>query len=121
MSELRIERVIAAATEPRIWLPASCPSISLTCAQVVDVDDHQRVGTPEALGLAMLLLQHFFERTQIQQAGERIGRRQIADALHGAVHLLDQRREDQCDGRARRQHAEQLHAEFAAARYRRPA
>ena len=114
-SELRIERVIARGDRAEDLAARFVSQHLVHLREIVHVDRSHRVRPSEALGLAMLLLQHFLERAQVQQAGQRVGRSEIADALRGAVHLLDQRREINADRGAGRERAQQLHAEIRAA------
>ena len=89
--------------------------------QVVHVDDQHRVGPSKALGLAVLLLQYVLEGAQVHEAGKRVGRCEIADALRGAADLLNEPGENDADRGAGREGAQHLHAEFRTADIRRPA
>ena len=82
--------------------------------EIVHVHHRQGVGTSETFGLAMFLLQHIFEGAQIQQARQVIGGGEVADPLYGALHSFDQRSENQRNGYAGREFAEQQHAELSA-------
>jgi hypothetical protein len=75
--------------------------------QIVEVNHGQTVGMTGAFGLLMVLLQQLLEGAQVQQAGQRVGCRQIADLLLGALHVAHQYRNGTGGNQHRRHRADQ--------------